>query len=176
MLTFYTGLMGAGKSRLLLAMLRERESENVGAFVVSPGGPNIRSRNGNASEAQTLAPGSFSLRLFLAYSHIFVDEIHFATRDDVDVLRHLCDHHSAHVHAFGLCSDFSLNIFAASQRLVQCANEVRSVGAGEQECSRCRVRPAAAHLKESGCRSLQIEAGPMYSLVCLACWHAAQSD
>jgi thymidine kinase len=53
---------------------------------------------------------------------LVIDEVQFATVDQIDALARLVDDHGIDVHAFGLSADFLLNIFPGSARLFSVAD------------------------------------------------------
>ncbi len=130
-LTFTYGTMAAGKSTLALQLcwqLRQGRSDvALWTFGDRSTTGMVTSRIGIEAEAEAVAPGadlSESVqRLFERGVRILViDEVQFASADQVDALARLVDDHDLDVHAFGLSSDFLLNIFPGSARLFAIAD------------------------------------------------------
>lgn len=63
------------------------------------------------------------------YDAIIVDEIQFAKREQIDFLAHIVDYLKVPVLCYGLRSDFQLNLFEGSERLLAIAmnHEVKTV-------------------------------------------------
>ncbi len=130
-LTFTYGTMAAGKSTLALQLcwqLRQGRSDvALWTFGDRSATGTVTSRIGIEAEAEAVAPGadlSESVqRLFERGVRILViDEVQFASADQVDTLARLVDDHDLDVHTFGLSSDFLLNIFPGSARLFAIAD------------------------------------------------------
>jgi thymidine kinase len=125
-LTFTYGTMAAGKSTLALQLcwqLREGRSDvALWTFGDRSAEGMVTSRIGIEAEADAITPHSDMSeavqKLFDANIKILViDEVQFASVEQVDKLARLVDDHGIDVHAFGLSADFLLNIFPASARL-----------------------------------------------------------
>jgi thymidine kinase len=125
-LTFTYGTMAAGKSTLALQLcwqLREGRSDvALWTFGDRSAEGMVTSRIGIEAEADAITPHSDMSeavqKLFDANIKILViDEVQFASVEQVDKLARLVDDHGVDVHAFGLSADFLLNIFPASARL-----------------------------------------------------------
>ena len=61
------------------------------------------------------------------YDAVIVDEIQFATRTQIDFLAHVVDDLSVPVMCYGLRTDFQLNLFEGSERLMAIADEIKEV-------------------------------------------------
>lgn len=125
-LTFTYGTMAAGKSTLALQLcwqLREGRSDvALWTFGDRSAEGMVTSRIGIEAEAEAISPHSDMSKavqkLFDDNVKILViDEVQFASVEQVDKLARLVDDHGIDVHAFGLSADFLLNIFPASARL-----------------------------------------------------------
>lgn len=130
-LTFTYGTMAAGKSTLALQLcwqLREgRPDVALWTFGDRSAEGMVTSRIGIEAAAEAVAPGEDlgpHVAHLLAHGvHVLViDEVQFATVDQVDDLARLVDDHEVDVHAFGLSADFLLNVFPASARLFAIAD------------------------------------------------------
>ena len=61
------------------------------------------------------------------YDVIIVDEIQFAKREQIDFLARIVDELGVPVMCYGLRSDFQLNLFEGSERLLAIADEIKEV-------------------------------------------------
>ena len=130
-LTFTYGTMAAGKSTLALQLcwqLRESRSDvALWTFGDRSADGMVTSRIGIAAEAEAVNPGS-SLAAPIAkllqggVRILVIDEVQFASIEQIDSLATLVDDHDIEVHAFGLSADFLLNIFPGSARLFAIAD------------------------------------------------------
>ena len=130
-LTFTYGTMAAGKSTLALQLcwqLREGRSDvALWTFGDRSAEGMVTSRIGIEAEAEAVSPLSDLQvpikRLFDDKIKILViDEVQFASVEQIDELARLVDDHGIDVHAFGLSADFLLNIFPGSARLFSIAD------------------------------------------------------
>ncbi len=130
-LTFTYGTMAAGKSTLALQLcwqLREGRSDvALWTFGDRSSTGMVTSRIGIEAEAEAVIPGAdlaeHARRLLERDVRILViDEVQFASAEQVDALARLVDDHDVDVHAFGLSADFLLNIFPGSARLFAIAD------------------------------------------------------
>ena len=130
-LTFTYGTMASGKSTLALQLcwqLREGRSDVVlWTFGDRSEDGMVTSRIGIAAPAEAIEPGGdlsdHVQRLLINGTKILViDEIQFASVSQVDALSRLVDDWDVDVNAFGLSTDFLLNIFPGSARLFAIAD------------------------------------------------------
>ena len=130
-LTFTYGTMAAGKSTLALQLcwqLREGRSDvALWTFGDRTDDGMVTSRIGIEANAEAVAPESDlspHVRRLLAdgVNILVIDEVQFASVAQVDALAQLVDEHDVDVHAFGLSSDFLLNLFPGSARLFAIAD------------------------------------------------------
>ncbi|HUY42237.1 MAG TPA: thymidine kinase [Acidimicrobiales bacterium] len=130
-LTFTYGTMAAGKSTLALQLhwqLRQSRSD-VALWTFGDRSPEgmVTSRIGIEAAAEAVAPGEdlepHVARLVERGIHLLViDEVQFASVSQVDDLAKMVDERGVDVHAFGLSTDFLLNIFPGSARLFAIAD------------------------------------------------------
>lgn len=59
-----------------------------------------------------------------AYDVIIIDEIQFATNEQIDFLATLVDHHNVSVFAYGLMLTFSGTLFDGAKRMLELADEI----------------------------------------------------
>ncbi|HVB70705.1 MAG TPA: thymidine kinase [Acidimicrobiales bacterium] len=130
-LTFTYGTMAAGKSTLALQLcwqLREGRCD-VGLWTFGDRSDDgmVTSRIGIEAMAEAVEPGSditSNIERLVAdgVNILVIDEVQFASVDQVDALARLVDERDVDVHAFGLSADFLLNIFPGSARLFAIAD------------------------------------------------------
>jgi thymidine kinase len=125
-LTFTYGTMAAGKSTLALQLcwqLRQgRDDVALWTFGDRSADGMVTSRIGIEARAEAVEPGAdlepCVQKLLDRGVHILViDEAQFASVAQIDTLARVVDEHGIDVHAFGLSSDFLLNLFPGSARL-----------------------------------------------------------
>lgn len=133
-LYFYYGAMGSSKSAN--ALMVEYNYRERGQLVLlaktnidtRDGKNTIKSRIGLQRECLLLsdvcAMKDESIKKFDA---VIVDEIQFANREQVDFLAHIVDDLNVPVMCYGLRSDFQLNLFEGSERLLAIADEIKEI-------------------------------------------------
>jgi thymidine kinase len=130
-LTFTYGTMAAGKSTLALQLcwqLREGRSDvELWTFGDRSVDGMVTSRIGIEANAAAVEPGAdlagaIERLLESATKILVIDEVQFASVEQVDALARLVDDHQIDVHAFGLSADFLLNVFPGSARLFSIAD------------------------------------------------------
>jgi len=133
-LYFYYGAMGSSKSanalmaeynyrergqKVLLAKtnIDERDGKNI-----------IKSRIGLQRDCVLLSDVlEMSKEDIRKYDAVIVDEIQFAKKEEVDFLASIVDELNVPVMCYGLRTDFQLNLFEGSQRLLAIADEIKEV-------------------------------------------------
>jgi len=127
------GTMAAGKSTLALQLcwqLREtRDDVAMWTFGDRSGEGRVTSRLGISAEAISVTPGhpiaALKRELIRSGARVLVvDEVQFASIEQVDDLAKLVDEHGMDVHCFGLGADFKLDVFPATARLFAYADSV----------------------------------------------------
>ena len=135
-LTFTYGTMAAGKSTLALQLcwqLREGRSDvALWTFGDRSSDGMVTSRIGIEASAEAILPGEdlgpHVARLRESHVRVLViDEVQFASVEQVDALARLVDDDDVDVHAFGLSADFLLNIFPGSARLFAIADSAHEL-------------------------------------------------
>ena len=130
-LTFTYGTMAAGKSTLALQLcwqLRQsRDDVALWTFGDRSADGMVTSRIGIESRAEAIQPGedldrSIERLVASGVKVLVIDEVQFASVEQVDALARLVDDLDVEVHAFGLCADFLLNVFPGSARLFALAD------------------------------------------------------
>ena len=133
-LYFYYGAMGSSKTANALMAEYNYTERGQKALLAKTSidtrdGVNIiRSRIGLQKECILLdAICEMSDEELKAYDAIIVDEIQFAKREQIDFLAHIVDDLNVPVLCYGLRSDFQLNLFEGSERLLAIADELKEV-------------------------------------------------
>ena len=136
-LIFNYGAMGSSKSANALMVLYNYEERNQNPVLLKPGvdtrdGQHIvRSMIGLTHSCQLLDsfleqyhkdPGSV-----VKYDAIIVDEVQFATREQIDDLSDIVDFYNVPVICYGLRSDFQNNFFPGSLRLMEICDEIKQI-------------------------------------------------
>ncbi len=135
-LTFTYGTMAAGKSTLALQLcwqLREGRSDvALWTFGDRSSDGMVTSRIGIEASAEAIRPGedlaAHVARLRAQRIRVLViDEVQFASVEQIDALARLVDDDEVDVHAFGLSADFLLNLFPGSARLFAIADSAHEL-------------------------------------------------
>ena len=130
-LTFTYGTMAAGKSTLALQLcwqLRQSRSDvALWTFGDRSDDGMVTSRIGIEAKAEAVTPGAdlssqVSDLVGRSVKILVIDEVQFASVEQVDALARVVDDHGIDVHAFGLSADFLLNVFPGSARLFAIAD------------------------------------------------------
>ncbi|MDD6458651.1 MAG: thymidine kinase [Lactimicrobium massiliense] len=133
-LYFYYGAMGSSKSAN--ALMAEYNYRERGQKVLlaktnmdTRDGKNvIRSRIGLERECILLSDiCAMSDEEIKEYDAVIVDEIQFAPARQIDFLAHIVDDLGIPVLCYGLRTDFQLNLFEGSERLLAIADEIKEI-------------------------------------------------
>ncbi|MEE8808196.1 MAG: thymidine kinase [Lactimicrobium sp.] len=133
-LYFYYGAMGSSKSAN--ALMAEYNYRERGQKVLlaktntdTRDGKNvIRSRIGLERECILLSDiCAMSDEEISKYDAVIVDEIQFAPAEQIDFLAHIVDDLDIPVLCYGLRTDFQLNLFEGSERLLAIADEIKEI-------------------------------------------------
>jgi thymidine kinase len=132
-LTLTYGTMAAGKSTLALQLhwqlCHSGRTVELWTFGDRSSEPEVTSRIGIHAAARSQPPSfdtDHELRRLLdgEVEVIVVDEVQFATTEQIDWLASLVDNYGIDVHTFGLGADFLLNPFPGTARLFAIADAV----------------------------------------------------
>ena len=133
-LYFYYGAMGSSKTANALMAEYNYTERGQKALLAKTStdtrdGVNIiRSRIGLQKECILLdAICEMSDEELKQYDAVIVDEIQFAKREQIDFLAHIVNDLNVPVLCYGLRSDFQLNLFEGSERLLAIADEIMEV-------------------------------------------------
>ena len=132
-LRFSFGTMGSGKSTLALQIhhnLSRRHKRGLLLSQFDREGARVSSRLGVSVDALQVTPEIDLLALARRFVHdhggidyLVCDECHFYTCEQADQLAFVVDEFDADVYAFGLLTDFRGQLFAATKRLMEVADE-----------------------------------------------------
>jgi thymidine kinase len=147
----------------------------------------VTSRLGISAEAVSVTPGSSlsSLKRDLIRSGarvLVVDEVQFATVEQVDELSKLVDEHGMDVHCFGLGADFKLDVFAGTARLFAYADSVSELPLAAYcwcgQRGRCNARIVNGAMQTVGDQNVLGDVGASdessvrYQVLCRRHWRA----
>ena len=133
-LYFYYGAMGSSKSAN--ALMAEYNYRERGQKVLlsktnidtRDGKYTIKSRIGLERECVLLTDVcAMSDEELKKYDAVIVDEIQFATTDQIDFLARIVDDLNIPVMCYGLRSDFQLHLFEGSEKLLALADEIKEI-------------------------------------------------
>jgi thymidine kinase len=129
-LKFFYGPMDCGKSTLALQLDYNHARQGRRGLVLTRNDrsrkPSVTSRIGLARDAVEVTDDLDVVALVLAHGadYVICDEACFYTVAQVEQLADLVDQHGVDVFAFGLATDFRSELFPASRRLFELADEV----------------------------------------------------
>lgn len=133
-LYFYYGAMGSSKSAnaMMVAFNYEERGQKVllckTALDTRDGAKIIKSRMGLQRECQLLDDVCKMDKEEIAkYDVVIVDEIQFATPEQVDLLGDIVDFLHVPVMCYGLRADFQNHLFPGSKRLLEICDEIFEV-------------------------------------------------
>lgn len=133
-LYFYYGAMGSSKSAnaMMVAFNYEERGQKVllckTALDTRDGAKIIKSRMGLQRECQLLdGVCKMDKEEIAKYNVVIVDEIQFATPEQVDFLGDIVDFLHVPVMCYGLRADFQNHLFPGSKRLLEICDEIFEV-------------------------------------------------
>ncbi|MEE8792131.1 MAG: thymidine kinase [Erysipelotrichaceae bacterium] len=133
-LYFYYGAMGSSKSaNALMAEYNYRERGQKVLLAKTnldtrDGEHTIRSRIGLERECVLLSDiCAMPDEEIQKYDAVIVDEIQFARKEQIDFLARIVDELNVPVMCYGLRTDFQLNLFEGSARLLAIADEIKEI-------------------------------------------------
>ncbi|MCH4207656.1 MAG: thymidine kinase [Solobacterium sp.] len=133
-LYFYYGAMGSSKSANALMVDYNYQERGQKALLCKTGtdtrdGKNkIRSRIGLEKECMLLQDVCMMSDEQLAeYDAVICDEAQFAKTEQIDFLAHIVDYLNIPVLCYGLRTDFQMNFFEGSARLMAVADDIREI-------------------------------------------------
>lgn len=133
-LIFYYGAMGSSKSANALMTNFNYKEVGKKPLLCKPkldtrdGEKIIKSRIGLSAQCIDLEElMNYPVNKIAEYDSIIVDEVQFATPEQVDLLSDIVDSFDIPVICYGLRSDFQNNLFPGSERLLAIADKIREI-------------------------------------------------
>ena len=143
-LVFTFGAMESGKSMHLLKSVHQRESRGLDSVLIKPlrderGRDQITARGSvPARTADILLDSTMDAReavrqnmgmrgLEATKTRVFFDEAQFGTPSQIYELKEAAEFDTSGVEAFGLRTDFQLNVFPAAETLFALANRIEKI-------------------------------------------------
>lgn len=133
-LIFYYGAMGSSKSANALMTNFNYKEVGKKPLLCKPkldtrdGEKIIKSRIGLSAPCIDLEElMNYPVNKIAEYDSIIVDEVQFATPEQVDLLSDIVDSFDIPVICYGLRSDFQNNLFPGSERLLAIADKIREI-------------------------------------------------
>lgn len=175
-LYFYNATMNSGKTLDLARAVynyNERGMETIvfQPVVASRGESNqIVSRTGIITECVPVQNSTNLLTYITNQSAVFVDEAQFLTVEQVEQLYQIAHEYNIPVLAYGLRTDFRLQLFEASKRLIELADklvELKSVCSCGR-AARHNIRLINGEPTFEG-QQMQIGAEETYTTICSEC-------
>jgi thymidine kinase len=188
-LTLTYGTMSAGKSTLALQLAYQlranRDDVEMWTFGDRSGEGRVTSRLGISADAVALEPGEdLTARrrdlIRRGVSVLVVDEVQFASIEQIDDLARLVDEHDLDVHCFGLGADFRMMPFPGTARLFALADEVRELPlAAYCWCGRrgrCNARVVGGVVQRDGEQHLlgDTSGEVCYQVLCRRHWRSGE--
>lgn len=133
-LYYYYGAMGSSKTANALMTHFNYEEVGQNALLVKPaidtrdGKLLIKSRIGLQHECITLETlETYDESTIRKYDCIIVDEVQFASPEQIDFLSDIVDYMNVPVVCYGLRADFQNNLFPGSEKLIAIADEIKEL-------------------------------------------------
>ena len=181
-LYFQYGVMGAGKSLLLLAKAHNFKDRGIECKILKSSIDTrdqgiIKSRAlGDEVPCEIITPSTNIYKLVLGWKDevkwILVDEAQFLTPEQVDQLTDLVDRLNISIICYGLRTDFQTNLFPGSKRLFEVADsfeEMKSTcSCGNKASINARINSDGSICTEGN----QVECGAedKYITLCRSCY------
>ena len=131
---FYYGAMGSSKTANALMTHFNYQEVGQNALLVKPsidtrdGIQTVKSRIGLSHEAVLLEDFvNYTEEQIKSYDCIIVDEVQFATPEQVDFLSDIADFMNVPVVCYGLRADFQNKLFPGSERLITICDEIKEL-------------------------------------------------
>ena len=188
-LRFKYGCMNSSKTLNLLTTAYNFEEKNIPFLVLKPSidtrdGENIvKSRAGIERECVSVTPemdiydaiNKYNVILETAFSKlewVLIDEAQFLTNEQINQLSDVVDLLNIEVMCYGLRTDFKSEMFPASQRLFELADEIEEV---KSRCSCGKKTIINARINEDGDvitngEQVMIGGEEKYIALCRKCW------
>src|SRR5574344_1551680 len=188
-LRFKYGCMNSSKTLNLLTTAYNFEEKNIPFLVLKPsidtrdGENTVKSRAGIERECVSVTPemdiydaiNKYNVILETALSKlewVLIDEAQFLTNEQINQLSDVVDFLNIEVMCYGLRTDFKSEVFPASQRLFELADEIEEV---KSRCSCGKKTIINARINEDGDvitngEQVMIGGEEKYIALCRICW------
>ena len=177
-LNYYYGVMGAGKSDLLIKTIEKRKDKSFSVFsekeILKKNNNLIRSRNGSDLKAFGFDKKTdfFSRILYTKkkLTDIYIDECQFLTRKQVLQLAKITDELEASIHCYGLRTDFTGNLFEGSEALFCLSDNIKEI---DHNCFCGKKAIINARIDETGkvaTKGFQVDTCSKYTPYCRIHW------
>lgn len=188
-LRFKYGCMNSSKTLNLLTTAYNFEEKNIPFLVLKPsidtrdGENTVKSRAGIERECVSVTPemdiydaiNKYNVILETAFSKlewVLIDEAQFLTNEQINQLSDVVDFLNIEVMCYGLRTDFKSEVFPASQRLFELADEIEEV---KSRCSCGKKTIINARINEDGDvitngEQVMIGGEEKYIALCRKCW------
>lgn len=136
MLKFFYGTMGCGKTAFLIDFLNKiRKDSNFKVLLTKPEleareeKQIIKSRNGKIEKIDFIFSEEIIKNIIQKekVDFILIDEAQFLTKQNVDFLAKIGYNYNIYIICFGLRTDFLLNLFEGSKRLLELADYIQEI-------------------------------------------------
>lgn len=188
-LRFKYGCMNSSKTLNLLTTAYNFEEKNIPFLVLKPsidtrdGENTVKSRAGIERECVSVTPemdiydaiNKYNVILETAFSKlewVLIDEVQFLTNEQINQLSDVVDFLNIEVMCYGLRTDFKSEMFPASKRLFELADEIEEV---KSRCSCGKKTIINARINEDGDvitngEQVMIGGKEKYIALCRKCW------
>jgi len=188
-LRFKYGCMNSSKTLNLLTTAYNFEEKNIPFLVLKPsidtrdGENTVKSRAGIERECVSVTPemdiydaiNKYNVILETAFSKlewVLIDEAQFLTNEQINQLSDVVDFLNIEVMCYGLRTDFKSEMFPASKRLFELADEIEEV---KSRCSCGKKTIINARINEDGDvitngEQVMIGGEEKYIALCRKCW------
>lgn len=177
-LNYYYGVMGVGKSDLLIKTIEKRKDKSFSVFsykeILKKNNNLIQSRNGSNVKAKSFDKKTeFFFRTLYTKKNItdiYIDECQFLTHEQVYQLSKIADKLETNVHCYGLRTDFRSNLFEGSEALFCLADNIKEIDhncfCGKKAVINARIDNQGKVIK----KGLQIDTDSKYTPYCRLHW------
>jgi thymidine kinase len=188
-LRFKYGCMNSSKTLNLLTTAYNFEEKNIPFLVLKhsidtrDGENTVKSRAGIERECVSVTPemdiydaiNKYNVILETAFSKlewVLIDEVQFLTNEQINQLSDVVDFLNIEVMCYGLRTDFKSEMFPASKRLFELADEIEEV---KSRCSCGKKTIINARINEDGDvitngEQVMIGGEEKYIALCRKCW------
>lgn len=127
---FFYGAMNAGKTSMAICKAHEFKEHGKKVYVFLPDNvysPKIKSRNGLEIETSGELLGDCGLCSVDDDSIVIIDEAQFLSEEAIVKLKKLSIDNNVLVFCFGLLTNFQIELFNGSKRLIEISDSIREI-------------------------------------------------